>query len=351
MHDCHDDVLVYHDDEVTLPQKERTAMKERRNANRDRLKKGLKEAKKPSVKEFASQGSYAMKNMTQHPDNDWDIDDGVYFDKTDLVGPRGGDMSPLEVREMVRDAVDDGSFKKKPEVRTNCVRISYDAGYHVDQPVYRRIAKKDSNGNDTFEYEVASAEWKRSDARDVTAWFEKENDRQSPDTSNGCQLRRHTRYLKRFARSRASWEDRILSGFGITKLVTECFRGNANREDESLYNTMVAIRDRLNGSLVINHPVTPSETITNGNDDPKARFFREKLDEAIENLKPTLDADCTRASAMTCWDNVFNTDYFSKRASKETEGAAASIVTAGILKGAAQRIERPVQKSGGGRYA
>ena len=27
--------------------------------------------------------------------------------------------------------------------------------------------------------------------------------------------------------------EQILSGFGITKLVTECFRGDANREDKS----------------------------------------------------------------------------------------------------------------------
>ena len=351
MHDCHDDLLAYHDDEVTLPQKERTAMKERRNANRERLKKGLKEVNKASVKEFASQGSYAMKNMTQHPDNDWDIDDGVYFDKTDLVGPRRGEMSPLEARQMVRDAVDDGSFKKKPEVRSNCVRIFYNAGYHVDQPVYRRVSKKDANGNETFEYELASAEWKRSDARDVTAWFENENDRQSPDTSNGRQLRRDTRYLKKFARSRSSWEDRILSGFGITKLVTESFRGDAAREDEALYNTMVAVRDRLNGSLVINHPVTENETITDGNDDAKARFFRDKLNEAIDNLKPTRESNCTREAALACWDKVFNTDFFSKRSSKEAKGAAAGIVTAGILKESGQRIERPVQKDGGGRYA
>jgi hypothetical protein len=351
MHNCHDDVLGYHDDEVTLPQSERTAMKDRRNANRDRLKKGLKEAKKPSVKEFASQGSYAMKNMTQHPDNDWDIDDGVYFDKIDLVGPRGGDMSSLEARQMVRDAVDDGSFKKKPEVRANCVRIFYDAGYHVDQPVYRRISKKDANGNQTFEYELASSEWKRSDARDVTAWFEKENDRQSPDTSNGQQLRRHTRYLKKLARSRANWEARILSGFGITKLVAECFRGSAGREDESMYNTMVAIRDRLNGSLVINHPVTPNETITDGNDDPKAKFFKEKLTEAIDSLKPTHALDCTRTTALSCWDKVFNTDYFGEREKKDVKVASASIVSAGILKESGQRIDRPVQKDGGGRYA
>jgi hypothetical protein len=37
---------------------------------------------------------------------------------------------------MVRDAVDDDKFKKPPEVRPNCVRVFYEAGYHVDLPVY-----------------------------------------------------------------------------------------------------------------------------------------------------------------------------------------------------------------------
>ena len=118
MYDCADDILAYHDDEVTLPQSERTAMRDRRNANRDRVKDGLNDAGKPKPIEFKGQGSYAMKTMTQHPENNYDIDDGVYFEATDLVGPRGGEMSPLDARQMVRDAVDDGSFKTKPEVRT-----------------------------------------------------------------------------------------------------------------------------------------------------------------------------------------------------------------------------------------
>ena len=47
MYECADDVLAYHDDEVTLPQSERTAMRDRRNANRDRVKDGLKKAGNP----------------------------------------------------------------------------------------------------------------------------------------------------------------------------------------------------------------------------------------------------------------------------------------------------------------
>jgi hypothetical protein len=354
MYDCADDILAYHNDEVTLPQSERTAMRDRRNANRDRVKDGLEKADKPKPLEFKGQGSYAMKTMTQHPDNTYDIDDGVYFEAADLVGPRGGEMSPLEARQMVRDAVDDGSFKTTPEVRQNCVRVLYDAGYHVDLPVYRRVVTKDALGRETEHFELASSEWKRSDARDVTKWFEGENNRQSGDDSNGRQLRRITRDIKKFAKSRSSWDRRILSGFGITKLVTESFRGNVGREDTSLYDTMKAIRDRLNISLVVKHPVTPNDTITCGDADPKAAYLRDRLAEAIEWLEPLFSHDCDRETALKCWDKVFNTSFFSERVEKKEAAAAApSIITAGLLRetGQSASVQSAVRKEGGGRYA
>lgn len=357
MHDCADDVLAYHDEKVTLPQSERNTMRERRNANRDRLKKGLADKGKPDPREFKSQGSYAMKTMVQHPDKDYDIDDGVYFDKEALVGERGAEMSALQARQLVRDAVDDGSFNTPPEVRKNCVRIYYAAGYHVDMPVYRRVTTQDFLGNENSHHELASSTWKRSDARDVTAWFDEQNKTQSPDMINGRQLRRVTRQIKKFARSRASWSGRILSGFGITKLVTEAFRANADREDRALYDTMEAIRNRLNSDLVVPHPVTPGETITNGDDDPKARFLRDKLTDAIDNLEPLFDPECTREEALKCWDKVFNTTFFSER---ETVGfgvatksalTGSAVLTAGLISSAAAAAESAVRKEGGGRYA
>src|SRR5213080_2206708 len=161
MYDCSDDVLAYHNDEVTLPEDERRAMSDRRNANRDRLKRGLEKAEKPKPLFFQSQGSYEMRTMVQYPDKAYDIDDGVYFAKEDLKGPQGAEMSALEARQMVRDAVDDGSFKTPPEVRSKCVRVYYEAGYHVDLPVYRRVIEKDALGQDTGHYELAASDWKR----------------------------------------------------------------------------------------------------------------------------------------------------------------------------------------------
>lgn len=310
MYNCSKDVLSFHKDNVTLPEKERGEMRDRRNSNRDRIKSGLKNNDKPSPLDFWSQGSYAMRTMTQHPEKDYDIDDGVYFKKEDLKNENGTKMTSSEAKQMIRDAVDNGSFKTAPEVCENCVRVYYDAGYHVDIPVYRQIIEEDIWGNEEVYYELASTDWTRSDARNVTAWFDNENQTQSPDKTNGRQLRRNTRLIKKFAISRPEWKGKIGSGFLITKLVTEKYYSNLLREDESLYYTMKAIRDRLDSDLVVNHPVTPDCTITKGNNDSKAKFLRDKLSEAINSLQVLFESDCTAEKAAKAWDKVFNTDYF-----------------------------------------
>ena len=214
MIDCAKDVRAYHNQEVTLPESEQKRMRDRRNANRTRLRKGLNKADKPKPIEFVSQGSYAMKTMLRDPDNDYDIDDGVYFRKEDLVGGRGAEMTSLQARQMARDAVDDGKFKLAPEVRSNCVRVLYEAGYHVDLPVYRRVVTSSVFGDVTHYELAASSGWKRSDARDVSKWYEDERAK----SADGQQLRRINRSLKKYARSRQSWRAGILSGFGISVL-------------------------------------------------------------------------------------------------------------------------------------
>ncbi|WP_037569610.1 cyclic GMP-AMP synthase DncV-like nucleotidyltransferase [Sphingomonas sp. S17] len=346
MYDCDKDVCAYHKDEVTLPKTDQDSMRSRRDANRKRLRDGLSKANDPAPSEFVKQGSYAMKTMLRDAANDYDIDDGVYFWKEDLVGDRGAEKTSIQARWMVRDAIDDGSFKTAPEVRSNCVRVFYEKGYHVDVPVYRK--SEDDDGNMVHEL-ASSSGWKRSDARDVTQWFEDERS----NSTNGTQLRRLVRLIKKYAKSRSSWKGGILSGFGITVLVTECQRIDS-REDQALYDTMKAIRDRLNWNLVVKHPVTPNDTITSGDNDAKARMLRDKLTQALDWLAPLFEWDCTREKALGCWDKVFNTTYFSERGEEEARAAAsyaAPIATSAALIGLESRTSASVLTSGGGRHA
>ena len=350
MHDCHTDILAFHDDKVTLPSSERTEMRERRNANRNRIKSGLERDSAPAASDFQSQGSYAHWTMVQQPDKGYDIDDGVFFLKADLVKPRGADRTPREAKEMVRSAVHDARFAQEPEIRTNCVRVHYEKGYHVDLPVYRVIDTTDFLGNRTTRHELASAVWKESDPRAVTKWFVDNNKAQSPDQTNGGQLRRQVRLVKAFARSRKSWRGRIANGFMITTLIVEeCYRADGKREDCSLHETMKAMRDRLLWNRQIRHPVVQLEELTSGPQDGRTGFLLEKLTWALKKLEPLHRADCTRKEALAAWGEVFGTDFFGDGGGQaKASGSVPRVFPAG---GGAPNSWEPFDRRGGGRYA
>ena len=316
MFDCSDDVLAYHDQKTTLPQAERTAMRERRDANRERLKSRLKEKGKPLPHEFIRQGSYAMRTMVQDSENDYDIDDGVYFTQASLRGKGGSDMPAKEARVMVCDALKDDRFTRQPQVKRSCVRVFYNEGYHVDIPVYRI---RESDG----EYELAAGDsWVVSRAADVEDWFNAVNQESSPDDENGGQFRRVTRMLKKFARSRTAWKAQIAPGFTITTLGADKYVSNSDRDDVAMRQTMQAIYDRLTVNLEVDHPVTHGSKLTKGPGDAETAFLRDKLSDALKELAVLDDSACTRKKAVAAWDKVFNTDFFSEREARKAATAA-----------------------------
>ena len=359
MKNYHADILAYHNEYATLPHKERTEMRERRDSNRRRLKQGLERDGEPKPFDCRSQGSYAMRTMVQQLDKDYDVDDGVYFDIEKLKGSRGGDRSAADAKKMVRRALHSDSFERPPEKLKNCVRVYYSAGYHVDVPVYRRTVEENQWGEEEVRIELASTDWKDSDPLAVTAWFLEANKGKSPDQDNGGQLRRVVRLLKAFARSRSSWRERIATGFMITKLVVEEYSANADREDKALYDTMVAIRDRLRRSLEIEHPTVEGEMLTKGPGDSEAGFLRDKLEWAIDELAVLFQWDCNEEQALKAWDKVFNTRFFRDRietdeaANRASEGSGIAPATSGLLIAGAEKAaaKRPVDKRGGGRFA
>ena len=365
MKNCHADILAYHDEHVTLPNNERTAMRERRDSNRRRLKQGLRRDDEPKPVDCRSQGSYAMRTMVQHIDKDYDVDDGVYFCVEQLKGSRGGDRSPANIKEMVRKALHDERFERPPEKLKHCVRVYYNAGYHVDIPIYRQIVEQNLRGEDEIRTELASTHWKTSDPLAVTEWFQDANKEKSPDSNNGGQLRRVVRLLKAFARSRPSWRKQIATGFMITKLVVDRFSANGEREDWALHDTMAAIRDQLNWSLEIKHPTIEGEMLTKGSDDSQTRFLRDKLSRAIEQLDVLSRWNCSREQALKAWDRVFDTEFFVKRLevsgteSGERQGSGGPFKVSGasatsgflIKRSEEAAAKKPVDKRGSGRYA
>ena len=115
MYNCNKELIDFYNNEVALSQAQQDEMRQRRNANRDRLQKGLVKNGKSLPDEHIPQGSYAMHTMVQDDNNDYDIDDGAAFLKAALVGSKGSELSALDARKMVRDALDDGPFVRPPE--------------------------------------------------------------------------------------------------------------------------------------------------------------------------------------------------------------------------------------------
>jgi hypothetical protein len=338
MFDCSKEIRAFQNDRVKLSDEEFKKLRAARNANRDRLKAGLKRNEQPKPLKFQKQGSYAMRTGRQHPNNDYDIDDGAVFNREELKGAQGADKTALAARQMVCEALRDDKFKKQPEVLKNCVRVYYQEGHHVDVPVYRHVdGESEANG-----YELASSDWKKSNPQGVTRWFEGcLAQTASADDDSDHQMRREVRLMKAFCRSRESWE--MPSGFILTKLVTERYYGFRKREDEALYAIMLAIKLRLDGGLIVQHPVLTGETLTKTSDDADMRLLREKLEWAIEKLSVLHNANCTRKAALKAWKEVFDTDYFDDSIAEGSD----KVSTFGIMT---STPKDPVDKRGGERF-
>lgn len=303
---CHDDLLAFHASRIALPQHWHRDLQRKREHLRQQIREGLDDDF-PTPSKFCGQGSFAMRTIIRGGNHgSYDIDDGIYFTKASLVGKRGAPIAPLAIRKAVRDAADHANFNDPPEVKTNCVRVYYAGDYHVDIPVYRASVGPDGEPL----VELAASVWRRTDPQGVTAWFVKANAR-SPGRGANTQLRRIVQYLKTWSKARAQTQGRMLGGFGITVLAVEAYRRRPERDDRALYETLVAIRQRLRNSTIIAHPVLDDETVPRRGD-AAVRVFRDCLNQSLDKLDG-LTHDYSRAAALRLWDGFFNETFFREQ--------------------------------------
>lgn len=337
----------FHGELVRFDKKDLDLPTQRRNANRNRLKDGLEANKEPQPLDFVPQGSYAMGTMVQSEVETADIDDGALFRREALKGPKGGDKSANDAKEMVRAALARGdAFKTPPEVRANCVRVYYDDGFHVDVPVYR-VFEEDG----VEKKELASAgEWKASSPEDITEWFNGQVTDKSPDKTNGRQMRRIVRLLKYWSKSRSSWT--MPSGFILSVLADEAYpkEGWADRDDSALLSIMRSIRTRLQTKERVYRPVDPREEITRDQTLGRIRKLRDELGNAIAELSKLEVAGCDELTALKALKTVFNTDFWDDRIAELEGGGGGN--GGGSGKGVPAQPNQPIDKQGGaGQYA
>ena len=321
MFDLHDKMYEFYKDHVRLDSDERNKLAGYRDTNLERLKSGLDKLGEKHDTTYAyyqyyrNQGSYATFTLNQHPDNQYDIDVAIVFKKEDLPS------SALKARQRIADAFKQvaGNFSKDPEARTNAVTVWYAEGYHIDFAVYRTY--EDEFGRTIIEH--AGPEWTERDPMDMTNWFNDAVKESSPlkeygATAEKYQMRRIVQLLKAFAKSRSSWN--LPGGLIISVLVDECYRLDYDRDDVALYDTMVAIHDRLRRDIEVWSPVSIAELLTNKEEYKKqVERFRDKLDIAITNLEPLFEDGCTTDKAMSAWNKVFNHPFWAEAVEEESE--------------------------------
>lgn len=318
MYDLSSKFNTFYTSYVVLSQDEQNNLHNKKDLNIQRLKDGLKEYNienntSYTIAETCVQGSMAMSTVVQNEDGDYDIDVAVVFDKSVL-----GDKGAQATRNLVANALKRKTkqFNAEPEVKTSCVRIKYEDGYHIDFAVYRRHY---DSGNECWIYEHAGSDWSVRELKGLIEWFKSQN-----NDSDG-KLRKVIRLSKMFCKSRKSWKN-MPSGLLQTVLCDEKLQQSYERIDELFYYTMQEIVNRLETSTSVEAPVDDGRDLTPRDIDCKRMTnWKNRLKSKLEDLKVLFSDECTKDDAIQAWYGFFNHDYWGGQVTVEKSYAIASV--------------------------
>lgn len=312
------EMLQFYNAHVRLGADRRSRLTQIRDLNLEKLNRGLDDLRtesgrpRPHYSEAITQGGFAMHTLNQDPSdsNDYDIDVAVVFNEQDLPA------TALSARQRIRDALSKRTehMKEEPDLRTNAVTLWYQEGYHVDFAVFRRRVV----GGEVI-LEHASTDWLARDPHQVNRWFNGRVVALSPKNELGQptlqvgenQLRRIVRFLKWFCKSRESWS--LPGGMVMSTLAVECYCPDRNRDDVALYETLVAISNRLGASSEVENPVSPGVWLT-ARAETRNQILRLKtqIDAVLPRLAPVFDPACDTQRARAAWDWVFNHAFWGE---------------------------------------
>lgn len=321
MYDYSERIESFRDQKVRLSSDFLEKLLAHRQSNRDRLISRLPD-EIPGVtlgqSSFKPQGSVAMQTVirTKYVEDEYDIDDGLVLWRHQLVDEDDKELTAVDVKEKVRNALKDGRFSRQPKICTNCVRVFYadtdEEKHHVDFPAYRKW--EDENGNEQREL-AGEKDWVESDPTQVNVWFNATvESRNNSVAGKGTQFRQLIQLLKRFCRSRPDTEWDMPNGMKLTMLVHECQPAYNVRIDVAFRDLLTALESRLLRSkriLNLAHPSRPA--ITKTDYDSNVVELLEHTQEALAQLKELdkSENDNMDAARIT-WDWIFRSDGFFK---------------------------------------
>ncbi len=302
----------FYNNHTVLPIDVKNDLRDKKNLNIDRLKSGLLENNQENdtdytISEIKEQGSIAMSTIVQNDNHDYDIDVAIVFDEENI----GKETGMVKSKNIVVNALKRKctNFKKEPEALTNCVRIEYADGYHVDFAVYKK-------SEDTYYH--AGSSWQERNPNAINQWF---ND---SIKEKGDKLRKIIRLSKMFCKSRKSW--RMPGGLIQTVLCEECLSEH-ERIDECFYYTMKAIVDRLEESSEIYNPVDQTKSLLlKQKDKDEVNNWKRRLNDKLSKMDIVLKSECTKKQAFDSWYSFFNHSFWQYTEEPLAEANHANII-------------------------
>lgn len=167
-----------------------------RDALMDKIKISVEKKGHPSPK-LLNQGSYIYGVGIEPIGNlEHDIDVGLEFPISCEKYP-----DPKVIRSWVYDAIKDHT-SNEPDQKNPCIRVYYQAGYHVDLVTYAKFKTEIERENDVENIQLGlkSGDWRPSEPKKLKTYIEEKRkifDR-TKIPGSADQLQRVVRYLKRW---------------------------------------------------------------------------------------------------------------------------------------------------------
>jgi len=342
MADCNN-LFAHYNNVIRLSNEKREVLRAVRDRLRNKMQTNYALLKVDEILEFHTQGSFIMDTIITPKDDDFDLDDGVYF-----IGKLTPTQRPpvQTFHDAVLYAVGQNEEYAKVTDKDTCVRVSYiKEKFHIDLPIYYA----DSLENPNLAHLKES--WTLSNPVEFIDWFERkvmsgfkkaylvenrmytEYQRWLQDIRKAdAQLRRIVRYLK-------GWADELRGemppGIVMTILAGENYKAN-ERDDISLRDTLVAIQSFLfANNFKCPRPTTPvNEDLFADYSETRKQYFLDRLNTFLDSAKQAVALE-NQKDACLKWQKHLGPRFPCSLAVNRVE--AASTFTSSSVRGDSAR--------------
>lgn len=332
MANCHE-IFTAYNSIIKLGDGERSLLGRVRDSLREKMSRRFASLSQSEIGNHTlihqSQGSYVMDTIIKPVDDDFDLDDGVYF-----LGGLNEEQRPTpdNFHKWVLHAVGHDENYADVTDKDTCVRVRYkEEKFHIDLPIYYTNSPATSDlahkaDGWTISHPVEFIEWFEEK---VKSGFQKGFILESRMFSNfekwtsdirkeDAQLRRIVRYLK-------GWADHLRGemppGIVMTILAAENFSEN-DRDDIALRDTLVKIKETLDGNgCKCLRPTTPKdEDLFAGYSFSRKKYFMDRLETFVSSATQAVANPNQKASCLK-WQKHLGLRFPCSLAKDEIEGA------------------------------